>query len=356
MEINLKYRKAFLIIAYGVLCLCVIFPFYEIRAIDKGQLTSYFVSKGLVAGFYIFMICCFYMKKLVKYWVTFFYIGCFSFTLVGEFFHPGYHYAVMQFMFVIAIIFEGFPYMATLLMLCYFVEYNLLPFSQSVFPAYRHFHVDVYIALVSTWIACVVLERYVNRVKYKKSFLDKKLRYKGIKTDLFLHDLKNDLQPLVALYPEQEQFKKIIRTIQNFNSFNDNQEILFSHVVMNTKEKLGITGTINCSGSEDFFIDQMDLQTILANLMTNSQRVALLRRVELNINIHNSFSGFSYEDNVGGMTDEQYKFFAQKDFKPYPGHEKNGLGLLLIKKLVEHQEGKFVIKKILNGTRFEVTY
>ena len=356
METNLKYRKAFLIIAYGVLILSAIFPFYEIRAINDNQIRSYLVYKGLVAGFYVFLICCLYMKKLARFWVVFFYIGCFSFTLVGEFFHPGYHYAVIQFMFVIAIVFEGFPYMATLLMICYFIEYNFLPFSQSVFPAYRYFHIDVYSALISTWVACVVLERYVNRVKYKKSFLDKKLRYKGIKTDLFLHDLKNDLQPLVSLYPEQAHFKKIIKTIQTFNSFNDDQKVLFSHVMMSTKEKFNINGKIDFSGSEDFFIDLMDLQTILANLMTNSQRAAQSRGVSLEVHIHNNFSGFIYKDNAGGMTDEQYKFFAQKDFRPYPGHEKNGLGLLLIKKLVEHQEGKFVIKKIPNGTRFEITY
>jgi hypothetical protein len=296
------------------------------------------------------------MKRLPRYWVAFFHIGCFGYTLIGQYFNPGYHYAVMQFMFVTAIIFEGFPVMATLLMVAYIVEYAMLPFSHSIFPAYQFFHVNVYNALISTWIACVALERYVNRVKYKKGFLDRKLRYKGIKTDLFLHDLKNNLQPLISLYPHQEDFRKIVKTIQDFNSFNDEEDILFSEVVNRTKEKFNIKGEVTFIGSEDFFIDQLDLQTILCNLMTNSHKAAVAKSLDLEILIRNKFSGFSYEDNAGGMTDEQYKFFSQKDFKPYLGHEKNGLGLLLIKKLVEHQEGKFFIKKIPNGTRFEITY
>lgn len=356
MEANFKYRKAFLIISYGVLLQCAIRPYYEIHALDDVQLKQYLVCKGLIFVFYLFLIACLHMKRLAKYWVTFFHVGCFSFTLIGQYFNPGYHYAVMQFMFVTAIIFEGFPFMATLLMVLYIIEYNLSPLSHSIFPAYQFFHVDVYNALISTWVACVALERYVNRVKHKKSFLDHKLRYKGIKTDLFLHDLKNDLQPLVSLYPDQEDFKKIVTTIQAFNSFNDEEEILFSDVVNSTKEKFNISGEVIFIGIEDFFIDQMDLQTILCNLMTNSHKAAMAKDISLEIHIRNKFSGFIYEDNAGGMTDEQYKFFSQKDFKPYSGHEKNGLGLLLIKKLVEHQEGKFLIKKIPNGTRFEITY
>ena len=56
------------------------------------------------------------------------------------------------------------------------------------------------------------------------------------------------------------------------------------------------------------------------------------------------------------MTQEQFKFFSQKYLKPYPGHEKNGLGILLVKKLVEHHEGTLTIKKIPNGTKFEISY
>lgn len=356
MEANYKYRKAFLIIAYGVLLQSLILPFIEIPTLGDAQFRQYVICKSLIMAFYIFSIFCLHMKRLHRHWVTFFHVGCFSYTLIGQYFNPGYHYAVMQFMFVTAIIFEGFPVMATILMIAYIIEYTMLPFSHVMFPAYQFFHINVYNALISTWIACVALERYVNRVKYKKGFLDRKLRYKGIKTDLFLHDLKNNLQPLISLYPHEEDFKKIVKTIQAFNSFNDDEDVLFSEVVSRTKEKFNIKAEVTFIGSEDFFIDQMDLQTILCNLMTNSHKAAAVKNVNLEILIRNKFSGFIYEDNAGGMTDEQYKFFSQKDFKPYSGHEKNGLGLLLIKKLVEHQEGKFFIKKIPNGTRFEITY
>lgn len=356
MEANFKYRKAFLIIAYGVLLQLLIRPYIEIHSLDDTQFRQYLICKGLILAFYIFSILCLHTKRLAKYWVAFFHIGCFSYTLVGQYFNPGYHYSVMQFMFVTAIIFEGFPFMATLLMILFLIGHSVLPFSNSIFPAYQFFHVDVYNALISSWIACVALERYVNRVKYKKGFLDRKLRYKGIKTDLFLHDLKNNLQPLISLYPKQEDFRKIVKTIQAFNSFNEEEEMLFSDVVEMTKKKYNINGTITFTGSEDFFIDQLDLQTILCNLMNNSQKAAATKGIALEMHIKNKFSGFVYEDNAGGMTDDQYKFFSQKDFKPYIGHEKNGLGLLLIKKLVEHQEGKLSIKKIPNGTRFEITY
>ena len=357
MITNFKYRKAFLIVAYGILLQFLIVPFHEIYALDDKQINQYIVCKGLIFSFYLFFLVCIHTKRLARYWIIFFHVGFFSYTLIGQYFNPGYHYAVIEFMFITAIIFEGFPVMATLLMVLYIIEYSLLPFSHSIFPAYQYFHKDVYNALIFSFVGAVALERYVNRVKYKQGILDRKLRYKGIKTDLFLHDLKNNLQPLISLYPHQEDFRKIVRRIQEFNSFNDEEdEILFSDVVMRTKEKFNINGDVTFEGSEDFFIDQMDLQTILCNLMSNSHKAALANNIQLIMHVRNKFSGFVYEDNAGGMTDEQYKFFSQKDFKPYLGHEKNGLGLLLIKKLVEHQEGKFVIKKIPNGTRFEITY
>jgi len=356
MDTNFKYRKAFLIIAYGILLQFLILPFHEIYALDDKQIKQYIVCKSLIFAFYAFFLVCMHTKRLARYWNIFFHAGFFVYTLVGQYFNPGYHYAVIQFMFITAIIFEGFPVMSTFLMVLYIFEYNSLPFSHSIYPAYQFFHKDVYNALIFSWVASVALERYVNRVKHKKGLLDRKLRYKGIKTDLFLHDLKNNLQPLISLYPNQEDFRKIIKTIQDFNSFSDKDEILFSDVVMRTKEKFNISGDVTFVGSEDFFIDQMDLQTILCNLMNNSHKAAQLKNIPLVMHIRNKFSGFVYEDNAGGMTDEQYKFFSQKDFKPYSGHEKNGLGLLLIKKLVEHQEGKFVIKKIPNGTRFEINY
>lgn len=356
MDTNFKYRKAFLIIAYGLLLQLIIFPFHEINTLGDKQVKQYIVCKTLLFIFYLFFVVCMHTKRLVKYWNIFFHVGFFSYALIGQYFNPGYHYAVIQFMFITAIIFEGFPVMSTLLIGVYVVEYNLLPFSHSVFPDYPFFHKDVYNALFSSWVASVALERYVNRVKHKKGLLDRKLRYKGIKTDLFLHDLKNNLQPIISRYPEQKEFKKIVKTIQDFNSFTDEDDILFSDVVMRTKEKFNISGDVTFIGSEDFFIDQMDLQTILCNLMNNSHKASLLKNIPLTMNVRNKFSGFIYEDNAGGMTDEQYKFFNQKDFNPYPGHEKNGLGLLLIKKLVEHQEGRFVIKKIPNGTRFEINY
>jgi translation initiation factor 1 (eIF-1/SUI1) len=355
MDANFKYRKAFLIVAYGVLLQLLIRPYIEINSLEDAQFRQYLISKGLILAFYVFSILCLHTKRLAKYWVAFFYIGCFSYTLIGQYFNPGYHYSVMQFMFVTAIIFEGFPFMATLLMILYLIGHGVHSFSNSIIPAYQFFHADVYNALISSWIVCVALERYVNRMKSKKGFLDRKLRYKGIKTDLFLHDLKNNLQPLISIYPKQEDFRKIVKTIQGFNSFNE-EEMLFSDVVVMTKKKCNINGTVTCTGSDDFFIDQLDLQTILSNLMNNSDKAAKSKGINLEMHIKNKYSGFVYEDNAGGMTDEQYKFFSQKDLKPYVGHEKNGLGLLLIKKLVEHQEGKFSIKKIPNGTRFEISY
>jgi sensor histidine kinase regulating citrate/malate metabolism len=63
-----------------------------------------------------------------------------------------------------------------------------------------------------------------------------------------------------------------------------------------------------------------------------------------------------YEDNAGGMSSDQISYFNQKEFGPYRGAEKKGYGLFLIKKLVEHQGGKFLVRKTSNGTRFEISY
>ncbi|MBY0412649.1 MAG: hypothetical protein K2Q18_00715 [Bdellovibrionales bacterium] len=356
MDSNFKYRKAFLIIAYGVLIQFLVLPIYEIPVLGPELFKAYVISKSIIALMIFTFIFCLLRLKLIKYWVIIFHTCCFSFVLISQFFNPGYHFAVIEYMFVSAIIFEGFPYAGTLLMALFMIEYQIIPMYRTDLPA-NSFHRSMVInALISSWIVSVAMERYVNRVKMKQGFLDRKLRYKGIKTDLFLHDLKNKLQPLVALYPDASDFKEIIKTIQTFNSFNDDMEMCFREVVLETKEKLKISGECTISGADDFFIAQMDLQTILSNLMINSQKVALERAIELHIFVKNTAYGFRYEDNAGGMTDEQFKFFSQKIFKPYAGHEKNGIGLLLVKKLVEHHEGKFLIKRTPNGMRFEINY
>jgi K+-sensing histidine kinase KdpD len=157
-------------------------------------------------------------------------------------------------------------------------------------------------------------------------------------------------------YPDENGFSEILKTIQSFNSFQEDNEVTFNQVVSHSIEKYAITGKVSVTGSDDFFIDQMDLQTILCNLMTNSHKAAEAIERKLDVQIKNNILGFTYEDNAGGFTDEQFKFFNQKNIKPSPGHEKHGLGILLIKILVEHHGGAFVIQRIPNGTRFEIKY
>lgn len=352
MESNLKYKKAFIIIAYGILIQLLLLPIVEIDMLAPGMLEYYFASKALICILFCVFVYCLIFNKYVEWWVKLFHLGCFSYVLVGQLFHPGYQYAVIEYMFVVAIVFEGFPLMSLILMMIYIVEYIVT----KVDSRYPYYHFIIMESLISSWIISVYLERYVNRVRHKQDFLDKKLRYKGIKTDLLLHDLKNRLQPMIFAYPNDDGFKDILKSIQSFNSFQEDHEVTIDDVVKETKKKYNIQGEIDVSGSVDFFIDQMDMQTILCNLMTNSQKAANIKGIELHMSINNTNSGFSFEDNAGGFTEEQFKFFTQKDIKPYPGHEKNGLGILLIKKLVEHQGGKLVIKRIPNGTRFEINY
>jgi hypothetical protein len=356
MEFNLKYKKAFLIVAYGILVQFFILPLYEIPMLRNGDLKAYVIFKVLIACAVLFFIFCLHFLRLIRLWVYLCYMCCFSFVLIGQYFNPGYHFAVIQFMFGCAIIFDGFPWMSTLLMGLFMIEYRLLPFYHTTYPAYPFYHDDIFNALISSWVVSIALERYVSRVKLRQGFLDRKLRYKGIKTDLFMHDLKNQVQPLMFEYPDSEEFHQLVNTIQSFNSFQEAEEMVFEDVVMKVKDKFKIEGDCVVSGDDDFFIDQMDLQTILGNLMKNSRAAAQKKNIALQMQLKNTHVGFAYQDNAGGMTEEQFKFFNQKEFKPYEGHERKGLGLLLIKKLVEHHQGKFVIKKIPNGTRFEITY
>jgi hypothetical protein len=357
MESNLKYKKAFLIIAYGVLVQIFILTLYELPLQSESIYFKYFIAyKVLIAICFATFAVCVHNLKLIKYWVLIFNIICFAFVLLGQLFSPGYQIAVIQFMMIYAIVFEGFPVMPSLLTVLFIIEYLLRPYYRTTFPDHPFFNSSVINALISSLMVSVLLERYVKRVKSKQSFLDRKLRYKGIKTDLFLHELKNKLQPLVSLYPHSSDLKEIVNTIRSFNSFNDAEEMKFCDIVLATKEKFKILGECTILGTDDFFIDQMDLQTILSNLMLNSQKICQERKISLHMCLENTHSGFSYEDNAGGMTDEQFRFFSQKEFKPYIGHEKNGIGLLLVKKLIEHHEGKFIIKKIPNGMKFEIIY
>lgn len=352
MKSNLKHKQAFLIISYGILIQLLLLPFFEIAMLKAEQLKPYLFLKTLIGILIITFIGLIHLNKFVEAWVKVFYINCFSFILVGQFFHPGYHFAVIEFMFVCAIIFEGFPLMSLILMLVYIGEYLIFRPASN----YPYYHFIILNALVYSWIISVYLERYVSRAKNKQGILDRKFRYKGIKTDLLMHDLKNQIQPLMFLHSNENRFSEVLRTIQSFNSFQEDNEVTFNQVVNHSIGKYAIKGKVEVTGSDEFFIDQMDLQTILCNLMTNSQKAAMAISRELELRIQNNIIGFIYEDNAGGFTEEQFKFFTQKDITPYPGHEKNGLGIILIKILVEHHGGTFVIQRIPKGTRFEIKY
>lgn len=349
---NIKYKKSFLIIAYGVLVQFFILPFLEYPMLKEEMVKAYLVAKTITVLALLFFILCVHFNKLVKYWVIMFHVFCFTYVLVGQFFNPGYHFAAIQYMFVSAIVFEGFSFVIAAFLPIFLLEYALHPFARTVYVDYPFYHGDVFNALISSWIVSVLLERYVSRVKTKQSFLDRKLRYKGIKTDLFLHDLKNKLQPLSGI----KELQEVVEAVRSFNSFKGVEQLSFKSVVMDLKSKHQIEGECLVTGDEDFFIDQMDLQTILTNLMKNSQSAANARRVPLQMILKNRSSGFMYEDNAGGMSSDQISYFNQKEFGPYRGAEKKGYGLFLIKKLVEHQGGKFIVRKTSNGTRFEISY
>lgn len=188
---NLKYKKSFLIIAYGVLIQFLILPFLEFPMLSESQVAYYLAAKICIVLSLLGFLYCVHFNKLVKHWVLFFHSCCFAYILIGQYFNPGYHFAAIQYMFVSAIIFEGFSFVSTALMMIFMLEYALHPFAKTTYQAYPFYHGDVFNALLSSWIVSLLLERHVNRVKNKHSMLDRKLRYKGIKTDLFLHDLKN---------------------------------------------------------------------------------------------------------------------------------------------------------------------
>lgn len=356
-EGNLQYKRSFLIICYVVLIQFLILPFYEIPTLQGEQLNQYIICKTLIALMFVALVLCIHSLRLVKYWVILFHVSCFSFILIGQYFNPGYHYTAIQFMYVSAIIFEGFPFMSTLLMILFLVEYSLHPFSGTNYSAYPFYHDDVFNAIISSWIISVLLERYVNRVKNKQGLLDKKLRYKGIKTDLFMHDLKNRLQVLISQPSETRDYQEVILKIQEFNSFKNEDEIEFEQVVLRAKDKNKINAEIVVSGSTDFFIDQMDLETLLSNLMKTSQSLYKNQNSDLSIHIKNKKTGFIYEDNAGEMSEDLIRVLAQKDSnQKYPTTEKSGFGLFLAKKLVECHGGSFSAKKIASGTRYEIAY
>lgn len=331
-EGNLKYKWSFLIISYVALVELFLLPYDEI-------------SRLVIGLMFVSLIVFVHSLVFIKYWVWIFYISCFSFVLIGQHFNPNYHFPVIQFMFISAIIFEGFPVIPTLLMGLYLLRYVLYPIE----------NVAVYNAVFSSWIVSVLLERYVSRVKNREISLDKKLRYKGIQTDFFIHDLKNRLQIIITQPAETRDFQDIISRIQAFNSISSYEVITFKEIVQKTQVKCKVLADISVSGSDDFFIDQMDLETLLCSLMKTSQSNCKDTAVKLKIYIKNKKIGFVYEDNAGEISDELLRLLSQKDGQ-YVSEEKSGYGLFLAKKLVEHQGGKFTAKKAATGTRYEISY
>lgn len=349
---NLKYKKSFLIIGYGVLIQFLILPFFEYPALKASMLTPYLATKAILCLALSLFILSVHLHRAVKYWVYFFHAFSYAYILLGELFAPGYHFAAIQYMFVSAILFEGFSLFSTGLMLLFLIEYSLHPFSKTLYPAYPFYHGDVFNAVISSWLVSVLLERYVERVRNKQSVLDKKLRYKGIKTDLFVHELRNKLQ----FFAHIKELQEVLETVRSFHAAEDVDPVTFEEVVHEVKKKHNIDCECFVSGEEDFFIDQMDLQTILSNLMKNSASAAQARRIQLQVTVKNRSGGFVYEDNAGGMSFEQLKHFNQKEVSPYLTSGKKGYGLFLTKKLIEHYGGRLLIKLSPQGTRFEISF
>lgn len=145
--------------------------------------------------------------------------------------------------------------------------------------------------------------------------------------------------------------------------------VLLSGLVVNIEklfrmqiESKGLKYIVNSNISDDLYIkiDEMRLKQILINLHSNAVKFTSNGRIEMQILYKKNKVCFIVKDTGTGISEEDqklvFKTFEQVDIMKKESYEGFGLGLSIVKSLVDAMEGEIILQSKMNiGTQFCLT-
>ena len=167
-----------------------------------------------------------------------------------------------------------------------------------------------------------------------------------------LEGLLNDLLTLARSNRTEENL-----TVFNFEKeINDSLQLLSS---LNPESKIQINKSIE-NANFDFQIDAVRMRIVLNNLIGNAlkyHRNSMHQYIDINVKYlpHHSVQ-FSIEDNGQGIAENQLSRIFDMFYRATNNSEGSGLGLYIVKSMIEKMNGKVEVISTLNsGTKFTIT-
>ena len=153
----------------------------------------------------------------------------------------------------------------------------------------------------------------------------------------------------------QEVKKQEINFKEMLDEINNN----LKHMEGNNSRKVDLHYEIQNSNS--FHSDKSKINILLSNLISNAIRYQNPKTtnpmVDIKINISDSETGITVRDNGIGISKENQKKIFEKFYRVSDNTQGTGLGLYLVKEIVEKLEGKIEIEsEVGKGTAFIVRF
>ncbi len=146
----------------------------------------------------------------------------------------------------------------------------------------------------------------------------------------------------------------VITKFENFNLTSSVAEQIISYTNLIDKKQIELI----CNLEEDVHINSEEsyLEIVWANLLSNAIKFTDIKgRIEITLKKENKFIYFIIKDNGCGMDSKEGKYIFDKFYQAETSHfkEGNGLGLALVKKVIDILGGKITVESEKNvGTKF----
>ncbi len=146
----------------------------------------------------------------------------------------------------------------------------------------------------------------------------------------------------------------IVPKFEKFNLTSSITEQIISYTDLIDKKQIELI----CNLEDDIFINNEEsyLEIVWTNLLSNAVKFTDIKgKIEITLKKENKYVYFIIKDNGCGMDSEEGKHIFDKFYQAETSHfkEGNGLGLALVKKVIDILGGKITVESEKNvGTKF----